>query len=84
MLQPKIISVKPMESYMLYLIYETGEHKLFNVTPYITGSWYGKLKNVEYFNKVYVTEDGGIEWPDGQDVAPHELYSNNETVEPSI
>ena len=36
------------------------------------------LQNDGYFNRVELLPDGsGIEWPEGQDVAPHELYENS-------
>lgn len=39
------------------------------------GGWFGGLKNPDYFSKVRLLSDGsGIEWPDGRDIAPHELY----------
>ena len=78
MLQPKITEVKPMPDYKLRLDYETGEKKIFDVTPYIIGDWYGRLKELSYFQTVHVISGGsGIEWPDGQDIAPHELYDTS-------
>ena len=75
MLQPKLVSVEPMPGAKLHLCYETGEKKIFDVTPYIVGSWFGCLKNADYFRTVRLLPGGvGIEWPDGQDIAPHELY----------
>ena len=75
MLQPRLISVKPLPDAKLRLCYETGEEKIFDVMPYIIGSWFGDLKNAEYFSTVQLLPNGaGIEWPDGQDIAPHELY----------
>ena len=75
MLQPKILSVRPMESCRLKLTYETGEIKLFDVSPYAKGSWFGALNEKSYFKTVRMLPDGsGIEWPHGQDIAPHELY----------
>ena len=75
MLQPRLIKVEAMPDMKLMLSYETGETKLFDVTPYANGSWYGELKNDAYFKTVHLLPGGsGIEWPDGQDVAPHELY----------
>ena len=57
------------------LRYGTGECKMFDVTPFATGGWFGGLKNPDYFSKVHLLSNGsGIEWPDGQDIAPHELY----------
>jgi len=76
MLQPKILSIKPMDAFRLKLTYLTGEIKLFDVSPYITGSWFGALKNKNYFKSVRILPDGnGVEWPQGQDIAPHELYN---------
>lgn len=78
MLQPKIINVKPMESSKLYLEYETGEKKIFDVTPYINGSWYGELADKSYFATVHIISGGnGIERENGQDIAPHELYDES-------
>jgi hypothetical protein len=78
MLQPKIIDVEAFSNYKLKLHYETGEKKLFDVSPYICGNWYGQLKELAYFNTVHVLPDGGgIEWAEGQDIAPHELYNTS-------
>ncbi len=75
MLQPHILTVKAMPDKKLLLKYETGEVKLFDVIPYIDGSWFNELNDEMYFNSVRVLQDGtGIEWPNGQDIAPHELY----------
>ena len=75
MLQPNLKSVSPLAQYSLRLEYETGEIKIFDVSPYITGSWYGELRDAAYFRTVHLLPGGvGIEWNNGQDIAPHELY----------
>jgi hypothetical protein len=75
MLTPKIISVKALDNYKIKLNYENGEIKLFNVLPYISGTWYEELNNNNYFKTVHIISNGnGIEWEHGQDIAPHELY----------
>jgi len=75
MLQPRIMKVEPLPDYRLKLDYETGEVKYFDVGPYIDGAWFGRLKDARYFKTVHLAMDGsGIEWADGQDIAPHELY----------
>jgi hypothetical protein len=73
MLQPKIIDVAPLPNHMLMLRFETGETKLFDVAPYISGDWYGKLKDTAVFDSVHL-RGNTIEWSGGQDIAPHELY----------
>ena len=37
--------------------------------------WYKKLKNKEYF-KLVKSAETTIEWPDGEDIDPNELYEN--------
>jgi len=75
MLQPRLLSVIPADDYTLLLKYETGESKVFDVKPYISGSWFGELRDVGYFRTVQMLPGGtGIEWKGGQDIAPHELY----------
>jgi hypothetical protein len=73
MLQPQIVEVKPLSDYKLLLTYETDERKIFDVAPYISGDWFGKLREPQYFNTVRVSGNT-VEWKDGQDIAPHELY----------
>ena len=73
MLSPRVIEVEPLPDYKLRLRFETNEQKIFDVTPYINGSWYGKLKDISYFNTVHIS-GYTVEWVDGQDLAPHELY----------
>ncbi len=72
---PKIIKVQPRDNFFIYLEYETGEKKFFDVKPYIKGNWYGKLGDPRFFTTVHIIENGdGIAWGDGQDIAPDELY----------
>jgi hypothetical protein len=78
MLQPRILTVEPLSHYKIKLTFETREEKIFDVSPYITGAWYEQLKDPGYFKTVHVVDDGkGIEWAEGQDIAPHELYENS-------
>ena len=60
MLQPNIISVNPLEDYMLELQYDNGEKRIFDVKPYIKGEWYGKLKDISIFNTVRVVDNWTI------------------------
>lgn len=81
MLQPRLTAVQPIPPLMLRLEYETGEVKLFDVSPYATGLWYGQLKDQSYFSTVRLLPNGvGIEWPEGQDIAPHELYEESRYI----
>lgn len=70
---PKVLSVKPIENYSIMINYDNGEKKIFDVKPYISGNWYGKLKDLTFFKTVRPCGNT-VEWADGQDIAPHELY----------
>lgn len=78
-MQPRLTDVKPLESYKLLLCYDNGERRIFDVTPYITGIWYGQLTNPDVFRTVRVS-GRTVEWADGQDIAPHELYELSKAI----
>ena len=81
MLQPRLTSVKPLDALRLLLVYEGGDTREFDVAPYANGPWYGELSDAAYFKRVCLAKGGtGIEWPHGQDVAPHELYEMSKPV----
>lgn len=75
MLTPRVLKVEPLQDYQLYLKFEDGKEGTFDVMPYIKGSWFGELSDPTYFRQVRVSEQG-IEWPNEQDIAPHELYDD--------
>ena len=73
MLRPTATEVKAIEDYKLLLKFDNGEEKIFDVKPYIRGTWYGELNDKNYFQSVSV--DGfTVVWPNGQDLCPDELY----------
>ncbi len=73
MLRPTVTKAIPKEDYILLLEFNNGEKKLFDVKPYIIGSWFGKLKDKIYFSQIK-TNGFNIEWTDGQDICPDDLY----------
>jgi len=76
---PKVKFVQPLQDYMLNILYENGEERIFDVKPYIIGSWFGTLKDLNVFNTVHPAGKT-VEWQDGQDIAPHELYELSNPV----
>lgn len=73
MIKHKLLEARALEGYKLLLVYAGGEQRIFDVSPYITGSWYGELKDPCVFRGVRVNNNT-VEWLGGQDIAPHELY----------
>lgn len=76
-IRPKPVSVKPLPDYHVYVEFEDGKRGVFDVRPYIKGSWYGKLADIDTFNQVRAN-GFTIAWPDGQDICPDCVYE--ETV----
>lgn len=74
---PKIIEVKILEDYCIYLHYENGEEKVYDMKKNILEhKFYERLKDKEKFKNVKIV-DITIEWENGEDVAPEILYNNS-------
>ena len=80
MLRPTVIKVIPKEDFNVFLEFDNGEKRFFDVKPYIKGSWFGQLKDKSYFSAVK-TNGFNIEWPDGQDICPDDLYYKSLMIE---
>ena len=75
-MKPKAIDVKPLKNYILEIIFDNGEKKQFDVKPYMKFKVFKELENEKKFRKVKI---GGlsIEWENGADICPDELYYNS-------
>ena len=79
MLRPTVIKVLPENDFILFLEFDNGEKKYFDVKPYIKGSWFNELNNIAYFKLVH-TNGFNVEWPNGQDICPDDLYYNSKNL----
>lgn len=78
---PDIIKVEALEDYQLYLKFENGKEKIFNMKDLIHNQkLYFRLKDKEYFKKVKIRKDT-VEWKNGEDVAPEALYHDSMPIE---
>lgn len=69
----KVISVKPLDNYMLQIEFDSKEVRFFDVKPYLAFGIFAELKNKNYFNDVRTSLDS-IAWKNGQDFSPETLY----------
>ena len=77
---PDILEVKALDNYKLYLKFENGEEKIYDMNKLINKyKIYERLKDKEYFKNVKTRRDT-IEWENNEDVAPEELYHNSVIV----
>ena len=76
MIPPRIKNVEVIKDFELKITYENGEVKYYNMEKNLQYKWYNKLKNKEYF-KLVKSVKTTLEWPDGEDIDPNELYKNS-------
>ena len=73
MLRPTAMTVEAENNYHLRINFDNGEIRILDVSPFIKGSWYGKLADQVYFKSAW-TDGFTIVWPDGQDLCPDDVY----------
>ena len=72
-------TVKPLDDYRLRLEFSNGEVRCFDVKPYLGMPFFAPLKDETAFRQVFVNGIT-VEWKNGRDIAPHELYDNSVLV----
>ena len=73
MLRPTALQADAVRDYYLKIHFDNGETRFLDVSPFIKGSWYGKLADPLYFTRVQ-TDGFTVVWPDGQDLCPDDVY----------
>ena len=70
----KVLGVRPLDDYLLWVRFSNGETKTIDFKPLLDYNCYRPLKDIEVFKKVYI--DYGVPvWNDGEiDIAPEYLY----------
>ena len=71
--------VKPVTNYLLYLTFENGEEREFDMKPYLETGIFSELKDESVFNSVRVSFDS-IEWNNEADLDPEILYKNSKPL----
>lgn len=74
--RPRAAEVQALDGYRLLVTFDNAERRIFDVKPYIKGSWFGELRDIPTFRSVAI---GGlsVEWPGGQDICPDRLYEDS-------
>jgi hypothetical protein len=69
----KVVSVRPLENYLLEIEFADGFRKVIDIGPFIEKRISAALKDESYFRQVTLEEGGGIAWPNGYDFCPNFL-----------
>ena len=79
MIPPRIKLVKAIEDFCLEITYVTNEKKIYDMKKFLQHDFYKKLNNIGYFKMVKSVETT-VEWPNGEDIDPNELYTNSVAI----
>ena len=78
---PEPVEVRAIEKYKLYIKFKDGKEKILDMEQEINEKFYKKLKDYEYFKNVRISVTGiTVEWQNGEDIAPENLYYNSKTI----
>ena len=72
------VSVKYLNDYKLFITFDNGEAKIYDVKPLLKYKVYEKLKNKGYFSLAKINY-GTVVWPGNIDIAPELLYEDSIT-----
>ncbi len=70
------VEVKALENFLLYIKFQNGEEKIYDMKEMLKFDYYKNLREKENFKRVNVF---GItlKWSTGEDIAPEKIYFNS-------
>lgn len=71
-----VVSVLVEPVYRLQLEFENGEHRIFDMTPYMDKKPFVRLKDSPVFACAHI-DYGTVVWPGEIDIAPETLYDGS-------
>lgn len=69
----KIIAIKVLQNFHLWLRFHDGYEKTVNIKPLIGKGFTEELLEEQEFGKVKIEIGGGLEWENGFDICPNFL-----------
>jgi hypothetical protein len=79
---PYVKSVRPLNDYRLEILFENGERRIFDVSPYLQRGVFVRLQNRAAFRAARVVA-GSVEWPGEVDLSYDTLYLKSQPVNTS-
>ena len=74
-----VVNVEAKPNYKLLLVFENGEKRVFDMSPYMDKKPFVQLKGSPLFAKAFV-DYGTVVWPGNIDIAPETLYDRSRPV----
>ena len=78
----QVAKIEVQSKHKLYVKFNNGQTKLFDMKPYLNRGVFKELKNESYLKKVRVIW-GGVEWPHKQDLSSDTLYYRGISIQTS-
>ncbi len=76
----RVVGVRPLDDYKLWVRFNNGEAKVFDFKPMLNSPAFSPLKDEKVFKSVYI-DYGVTVWNEGAiDIAPEHLYEYAEPV----
>jgi hypothetical protein len=72
-----VVQVEAGPDYKLYLQFENGEKRVFDMGPYMDKKPFVQLKGSPLFAKASI-DCGTVVWPGNIDIAPETLYDRSQ------
>jgi hypothetical protein len=79
----KVVGVKPMEDYRIWLRFSNDEERVYDVKPLFKYPVFAQLQDRDTFASIYL-DHGVPTWLDGEiDIAPESLFENSTAYQKS-
>lgn len=72
-MNPRISEVTAIDGHKLMLLFDNGEHRIYDCSELLNFGVFRELRDENYFKQVTVL-DGTVAWPHEQDICPDTLY----------
>lgn len=79
-MNPRIISVKPTDNYLLEVGFTNGQNGVFDVKPYLSQGVFNELADIAMFNSAKVF-NGTVVWNNDLDFCPDTIYIESTKTE---
>ena len=71
-----VVRVHPEKGYVLFLEFENGEHRVFDMTYLMEKKPFSRLKEKALFDLASI-DYGTVVWPGNIDISPETLYDRS-------
>jgi hypothetical protein len=71
-----VTKVVPRDDFSLELWFNTGDHRIFDVRPYLDKGVFTRLQNPALFKQAFIALDT-VCWPGNLDIAPETLFDRS-------